>query len=320
MNTTVTKDETATKSDLLKIWFKAARPAFHSVGIVPFALGSILVWKITSSFNWPVFIWGEIAVILIMLSTYYNGEFHDMKEDKLSGEMEKNKFSGGSQVMFEGKIRTRSVKIAGYVTIIMAMMIGLLLQFYYKTGDLTIALGTLGIIAGFFYSKPPFRWVESGFGEILIGFCYGWLPVAVAFYIQAGKINDIVHWISIPVACTIFNVILINEFPDYPADSLAGKTTMTVRLGKEKASVIYILVTFIGILFFVLSTSQGIAKTGLLYYIPIFIISLILSVMMYMKKYQNRKLLEIMCALTIVTNLGTCLVYILAIWLLGLTI
>jgi 1,4-dihydroxy-2-naphthoate octaprenyltransferase len=314
MDTEALSNVNIPRSKIIKDWFKAARPPFHTVGVLPFILGSVLAWKMVPNFNWPVFILGVIAVILIMLTTYYNGEFYDMKEDELSGKMEKNKFSGGSQVMFEGSIKTKNVKIVGYITVILAMLIGVIIQFYYKTGYLTIPLGALGIIAGFFYSKPPFRWVESGFGELMIGFCYGWLPVAVSFYLQSGKIYDVVHWISVPIACTIFNVILINEFPDYPADSLAKKTNITVRFGKERASVIYIVVTFLGWLFFAISLFRGIPNIAFLFYLPIFVISLILSILMLLKKYQNRKTLEIMCALTIVTNLGTSIVYILAIW------
>jgi len=62
-------------------------------------------------------------------------------------------------------------------------VIGLILQFYYKTGPWTIPLGVIGMITGFFYSTPPPRWVKRGIGELLIGFCYGWLPVAAAFYL-----------------------------------------------------------------------------------------------------------------------------------------
>jgi len=279
----------------------------------PFILGAVLAWRTYEVFNWPVFILSAIAVVLIMLSTYYGGEYHDLKGDKLSAEMERNAFSGGTQVIIKNLLPHKQAQIASYIAIAQAGVIGLILQFYYKTGSWTIPLGVIGMIAGFFYSTPPLRWVKRGVGELLIGFCYGWLPVAAAFYLQAGTIDNIVHWISVPIACTIFNVILINEFPDYPADLIEGKKNLVIRLGKNTAALLYIAMTVIAWTAFGLSVSQGLPAVTFLFYLPVFILSLLLIVLMSKKDYLNRKRLELICGLTIVVNLGTSLGYILAV-------
>ncbi|HEU18510.1 MAG TPA: prenyltransferase [Deltaproteobacteria bacterium] len=299
----------------IKLWVLLSRPPFLLVGVLPFALGSILAWSLHEIFNWPVFIWGMAAVILIMLSTYYSGEYHDLTGDKLSAEMERNAFSGGTQVIVKNLLPPEQVRIAGYVTIVLAGVVGIILNGYYKTGTWTIPFGIIGIIAGFFYSTPPLRWVTRGIGELLIGFCYGWLPVAVAFYLQTGKIDDIVHWISVPMACTIFNVILINEFPDYPADLCERKKNLVVRLGKNRASFIYITMTVIAWFAFAAAVNQGMPAVALILYLPVFMIGFLLVVLMSREKYLDRKWLELICALTIVINLGSTLAYILGICL-----
>lgn len=309
--------ESGVTSSTLKGWVQLSRPPFHLVGIFPFVLGSILSFHLYGTFNLSVFLLGIAAVVLIMLSTYYNGEFYDMKEDRLSAELERNTFSGGSQAILKKLLVPEHARIGGYVTIALAVVLGLILQFYYKTGAWTIFLGTLGIFAGFFYSAPPFRWVQRGVGELLIGFCYGWLPVAVSFYLQTGSISGLVNWISIPVAATIFNVILINEFPDYPADVMVDKRNLVVRMGKEKAVYLYVAMTILTWVAYFLSVKKGVPSKALLFFSPFFLISFVLSVLMLRKKYLNRKMLEVMCGLTIVVNLGTSLSYILAIWLKG---
>jgi 1,4-dihydroxy-2-naphthoate octaprenyltransferase len=309
-----TKD-TISKGETIKGWIQLSRPPFQLVGILPFILGTVLAWRRYDIFNWPVFIWSVIAVVLIMLSTYYGGEYHDLKEDKLSAEMERNVFSGGTQVIPKDLLPHKQAKIASYIAIALAGVIGLILQFYYKTGSWTIPLGVIGMIAGFFYSTPPLRWVKRGIGELLIGFCYGWLPVATAFYLQAGTIDNIVHWISIPIACTIFNVILINEFPDYPADLIEGKKNLVIRLGKNAAALLYIAMTVIAWIAFGLSVSQGLPAVTFLFYLPVFLVGLILVVLMSRRNYLDRKRLELICGLTIVVNLGSSLAYTLAIWL-----
>ena len=306
---------TMPRRETIKRWLQLSRPPFHLVGVMPFILGAILAWRMHGVFNWPVFILSTIAVVLIMLSTYYGGEYHDLKGDKLSAEMERNAFSGGTQVVVKDLLPHKQVKTASYIAIALAGAIGLILQFYYKTGPLTIPLGVIGILAGFFYSTPPLRWVKRGVGELLIGFCYGWLPVASAFYLQAGTIDNIVHWISMPIAFTIFNVILINEFPDYPADLIEGKKNIVVRLGKKTAAFLYIAMTIFAWIAFGLAATRGLPAVTPFFYLPVFMTALLLVVLMSKKNYLDRKRLDLICGLTIAVNLGSSLAFILAVGL-----
>jgi len=57
----------------LKAWISLSRPPFHSVGIFPFILGALLAWRYEGHLDWIILGWGIIAVIFIMLSTYYSG-------------------------------------------------------------------------------------------------------------------------------------------------------------------------------------------------------------------------------------------------------
>lgn len=303
----------------IKIWLQLSRLPFHLVGVLPFILGMVLAWRITGSFNLSVFIISIIAVVLIMLSTYYAGEYYDLHVDRLSAGMEKNAFSGGTQVIVRNLIPHNHARIASYVTIALACIIGVILQFYYKTGLWTIPLGVSGTISGFYYSTPPMRWVKRGIGESLIGYCYGWLPVAASFYLQSGGIAEIVHWVSVPIACTIFNVILINEFPDYPADIIEGKRNLVVRLGKGVSAFIYIAMTAIALLSFGFSMTKGLPSITLLFCFPFLLIALALIYLMAKKDYLNRNRLELICGLTIVVNFGISLAYILGVCLRGVS-
>jgi 1,4-dihydroxy-2-naphthoate polyprenyltransferase len=303
--------------ETINAWIKLSRLPFHLVGIFPFLLGTYLSYRTYNQFNLPVFAFGLAAVILIMLCTHFGGEYCDIIEDRLTATMEKNAFSGGSQIIAQNVLPHEYANIASHIALLLVIIIGLIIQFYFNTGKWTIPLGIIGLVSGYFYSQMPIRFVAKGVGEILIGFNYGWLPVAVSYYLQSGMIDNIVHWISLPIACTIFNVILINEFPDYPADLISKKNNLVVRLGKEKAAYLYIFMSIASWFTFVLSLKQGLPFYALIFYAPIFLISLFVTVMMIKKGYLNRKLLETMCGLSIVMNLGTVLSYIVAVWLKG---
>jgi len=301
----------------LKGWITLARIPFHSVGVLPFCLGAVLAWRTLGTFNWPVFIWSILAVILIMLSTYLAGEYSDLEEDRLSAQMERNRFSGGSQAVVQGMVPRNHSRAGSYIALVLAGTIGILLRFGYHTGSWTIPFGIVGMIAGFFYSTEPIRWVKRGLGEVLIGFSYGWLPVSASFYLQTSGLTPMVHWMSIPVALSIFNVILINEFPDYPADLVSGKRNLTVRIGKKAASLIYTAVSVAGVILCTIPVTAGLSLRTIPLLAPAAVLSLIVTMGMISGKYTDRGLLEKMCGATIVINLLYTAAYMTSLWIWG---
>lgn len=286
-------------------WLKLSRPAFHLVGILPFILGTILAWRIERVFHTSVCILGILAVISVMLSTYYAGEYSDYREDAISKRIFKSRFAGGTGVIQDGIISGREARYATIIALISSCIIGIILQFCFDTGPYTIPLGILGVTSGFFYSSRPVRLVTRGVGEILIGFCYGWLPIATAFYIQTGYLHQLVHWMGLPVGLTIFNVILLNEFHDYPADRATGKRNILVRLGIQRGIVLYALVSVLAWTAMVYTIYAGVPVKALYLYIPVIILSAVVTGGLFMRKDKNSITLETLCGLNIAVNLGT---------------
>lgn len=296
----------------LKTWLALARAPFHSVGVLPFILGTALAWKTGQSVNLAVFGMGLTAVVLIMLTTYLNGECNDIEEDTLVGQLGPHPFSGGSEVLVRQEVPAAWVKTVSYVAVGLAAFLGLMIWIGFRTGSWTIPLGAAGMVAGFYYSARPLRWVEWGIGELLIGFCYGWLTVASAFYIQTGRLIPLVHWMALPIALTIFNVILINEFPDYPADRAVNKANLVVRLGPGRARYVYSAAAVLSWVLFVLAVRQGLPARAYLFYLPVVAASATVVALLFRHRDQERATLLVMCGLTILTNLGTTLAFLLA--------
>ncbi|MDQ7826819.1 MAG: prenyltransferase [Candidatus Eremiobacteraeota bacterium] len=292
------------KAGTLQDWAALARLPFHTVGVFPFILGSVLAWRETGAFNWPVILWGTLAVILIMAATYLAGEYYDYDVDTLSGKMEKNRFSGGSGVLQKGIMPRHYPLVASIVSLGAAAAIGIVIQLVYRTGPLTIPMGAFGIVCGYFYSTRPIRWSARGVGEILIGICYGWLTVATSYYLQTGIITPFVTLVSFPIGFTIFNVILINEFPDYPADMEDGKKTLVVRFGKEKSAVFYMLASLGAWISYILIAVAWPSFTALYAGLPFLLLSVATTLEVARGDWRRRENLERICAKTIVINLG----------------
>ncbi len=302
----------------LRAWLVLSRLPFHSVGVLPFVLGAVLAWRLEGTFRWDVFVWGALGVVLVMLSTYTAGEYWDVKEDTLSAKKEiASRFAGGSGMIAKGILPRRAALMMSILALVLASGVGVLLQFGYRTGVWTIPFGAIGMVGGFFYSTRPLRWVSRGWGEVWIAFCYGWLPVAVSYYLQVGTIDRLIHWLAVPIGLTIFNVILLNEYPDYEADLAANKRNLLARLGRERAAVLYAIVHLAAVGVVGVSLTQGVPLQALWFCLPILLLSVVLVTLVMRGRWRDPLALERLCGANLVVNLGTTAAFILSLGVFG---
>ncbi|HWQ66532.1 MAG TPA: prenyltransferase [Methanospirillum sp.] len=288
-----------------------SRLPFHAVGVLPFILGTLLATHDGYQIQPAVLGLGILGTVFIMLATYYSGEFFDQEEDTRSGQAEKSRFSGGSQAIQLGLVHPNHVIWAAFLALGIAGCIGVIIWLGLGTGPLTIPLGALGMAGGFLYSAKPIRWVSRGLGEIWIAFCYGWLPVAAAYYLQSGEIPVSVTLLSIPIALSIFAVILMNEFADYDVDKETGKRNLLVRFGTQNGAYVYA-----GACLGAASTAGILAiqfPSGYVMVPPI-LLGTILSALMLKGGWKRASMREWLCGGTLLLNLGITGAYIAALW------
>src|SRR4030042_6560591 len=120
-------------------WITLFRLGATARGVLPFILGAVIAWSQGNDISWVILVLSSIAVICIMLMTFLVNEYYDYETDLANKEF--HKLSGGSRVLPMGLIPRHHSIIAAYVFLAIAVVIGLLLYFYYKTGPLTIPLG-----------------------------------------------------------------------------------------------------------------------------------------------------------------------------------
>ncbi len=225
-----------TKRELLS-WLTLFRLGATARGVLPFLLGAVIAWSQGYDINLVILVISSVAVICIMLMTFLINEYYDYETDLANKEF--HMLSGGSRILPMGLIPRQHSRIAAYIVLAIAVVIGLLLFFYFKTGPLTIPLGVLAIIIGYFYTAKPLQWSYHGLGEIGIWFTCGWLATITGYYLQTGHLDAVATLASLPGATSVFLLILINEVPDINSDRLSGKNNLAVRLGKERTGILY---------------------------------------------------------------------------------
>jgi 1,4-dihydroxy-2-naphthoate octaprenyltransferase len=147
-------------------------------------------------------------------------------------------FSGGSRFIQQGVLSPKATLWTGLACLGLGAGIGLVIVAW--TGSVFIlGLGLAGVLGGFFYTARPIQLGYRGVGEPVIGVLFGLLPVYGSYYLQAGRVDSLPLLPALIVGALIFEVILINEFPDFQADAQVGKRTLVVSLGIPASAWVY---------------------------------------------------------------------------------
>ena len=222
----------------LAIWLKELRAPFFTASIVPVLLGTAVAWHTSGEFNLLYFIATLIAGMSLHAGANVSNDYFDFKNgsDNINTEFIRP-FCGGSRMIQDKIMSPREVLIESIVCYVIAVAIGIWL--IYERGPMILILGIIGAFFGFFYTAPPFKFVSRGIGEIVIALNFGVLMTLGTFFVQTGSVSLEPIIASLPIAILIALILYINEFPDYSADKRAGKRHLVVRLGKERAAILY---------------------------------------------------------------------------------
>ncbi|MCX7912697.1 MAG: prenyltransferase [Dehalococcoidales bacterium] len=239
-------------------WLTLFRLGAVARGVLPFLLGVFIAWSQGYDINVAVLLVSTIAVALVMLMTFLVNEYYDYDTDVINKDY--HSLSGGSRVLVMGLIPRRYALIAAFICFLLAGALGLLLHFHYRTGPLTLPLGILAVLIGYFYTGKPVQLAYHGWGEIAIWFSCGWLATMTGYYLQTGRMDTTTTLVSLPGATSVFLVILMNEIPDIKSDRMSGKNNLAVRLGTERSIVLYTVLLLLCYLNIVIIAFFGVPK------------------------------------------------------------
>jgi 1,4-dihydroxy-2-naphthoate octaprenyltransferase len=237
----------------ISAWIEIQELPKHIAVVFRIALGGVLAWYATGQFNWSVFLITLLSVFFIADGAFISNEYFDYETDRinngrLGGSQQGITSTGGTRVLVGGLIKRRQALIASIIFFMLAMPLGVILQYGLHTGPYTIALGAAGMLIGWFYTAPPVKAAYRGLGEIFMMLGYGLLIITI-YYTQAGW-----SWLPVIVASTQFAAVpaikLLRAFPDAEADASVGKRTLAVIFGKESMSCVYIILVITAIVLF----------------------------------------------------------------------
>lgn len=205
-------------------WVLGARPRTLPAAIAPVVVASALAGP---DFNWfraalalKVGVWLQIGV-----------NFANDYSDGVKG-TDANRI-GPTRLVASGLATAKSVKMAAYISFLIASIAGVWLALL--TSPILIAIGILAIAAAWGYTGGKNPYGYNGLGELSVFIFFGLVATVGTYYAQTEKITVLSFIVAIPMGALACAILAVNNIRDRAQDELVGKRTVAVRLGDAKA-------------------------------------------------------------------------------------
>ena len=187
------------------------------------------------------FIAALLGSILIQIGTNLANDYSDARrgadtDDRL----------GPVRVTAGGLVPPRQVLIATYVTFGLAVVCGLYLVF--AAGIELLFVGVASIAAGVLYTGGPKPYGYEGLGEVFVFLFFGIAAVSGSAFAQLEAWPTEAFVLAVPVGLLAAAILVVNNVRDMDTDKRAGKRTLAVRLGRERARTVYGLMLYVAYL------------------------------------------------------------------------
>ena len=220
------------------LWVRMARPGF----LVVTAIGCVL--GMASAQAAGAFTSAALACVTVVLALMLHAAANMLNDhaDAINGADAANTqglypFTGGSRMVQTGQVDAQDMHRVAWVLLTLVAVAGVWLAA--RTGWALLGLGLAGMALGWVYSMPPLALMARGLGEVAVGLAWG-LVVVGADYVQRGQFSWQAAAVAAGFAALVANILIGNGLPDAPSDAAVGKRTMVVRLGTQRAAMVYL--------------------------------------------------------------------------------
>lgn len=243
----------------LKTWLQAARLRTLPLAIATIILGTLLA-VYYGSFKADVLILSILTAINYqVLSNFANDLGDGQKGTDINRQGEK-------RAIASGEISVQQMKRAVVLFTILSLLSGTYLSIL-ATQNLPlfitigfILLGALATVAALTYTMGKRAYGYSGWGDFFVLVFFGWVGVLGANFLHT---NAVILPLFLPASAVGFlamGVLNLNNMRDINNDAAAGKNTLVVKMGLQKAKRYHLVLLSMAVVFqtiFVLVTQPG---------------------------------------------------------------
>jgi 1,4-dihydroxy-2-naphthoate polyprenyltransferase len=224
----------------LRLWLMAARPRTLPASVSPVLVGTALAGS-EGTLRPVAFAAALVGSVFIQVGANLSNDYSDARrgadaEDRL----------GPVRVTAGGLMPPRRVLVGTWVAFGIAVAAGGYLVAV--AGWELLLVGAASILAGVLYTGGPRPYGYEGLGEVFVFLFFGVVAVAGSYFVQAERLRWEAFALSVPVGLLAASILIVNNIRDIETDRRAGKRTLAVKLGRERARVLFAVVVLAALL------------------------------------------------------------------------
>ena len=223
----------------MRSWVLAARPATLPAGIAPVLVGSALAIA-ADVFRWDAFIITLIAAVLIQIGVNYANDVADGTRGTDANRI------GPTRAVAAGLITPTQMWKGIGVVFGLAAVAGLYLV--WLGGPWILVIGVLSIAAALGYTNGPIPYGYYGLGELFVFIFFG-LVATVGTRFVFDRTVESGAWVGgVAMGLLASAILLANNIRDIDTDTVAGKRTLTVMVGRQNSVLLFAACALGGVL------------------------------------------------------------------------
>ncbi|RDC63364.1 1,4-dihydroxy-2-naphthoate octaprenyltransferase [Adhaeribacter pallidiroseus] len=240
----------------MKAWVLAFRLRTLPLALASIGMGSFLA-ATRGKFNLSVVILCGLTTVLLQVLSNLANDYGDSQHGADSQHRE-----GPQRAVQTGVITAAEMKKAIYLTSFLSFLSGiLLLCLAFGTSGLYLffiflTIGLLCIWAAVSYTAGNNPYGYAGFGDIAVFVFFGLVGVLGTYFLQTGELESIMLLPAFSLGFFSTGVLNINNIRDIRSDALAGKRSVPVRLGPQRARIYHWFLLGAGLVCAVVYVSQ----------------------------------------------------------------
>ena len=180
--------------------------------------------------------WCALGALVVALAIQIGTNYANDYSDGIRGTDDVR--VGPVRLVASGLATPSAVKRAALGCFGVAAVVGLGLA--WATSWWILAVGGACLLAGWFYTGGPRPYGYAGLGELFVFVFFGLVATVGTFYVQTLELGVTVVWFAgAAVGLVATALLLANNLRDIGTDTVSGKRTLAVRLGRSRAGWLY---------------------------------------------------------------------------------
>lgn len=225
-------------------WIMAARPATLPAAVGPVLIGASSAWR-DGEFALLPFVVVLFCALAIQVGVNYANDLADAEKGA-----DTEARIGPVRAVSAGMITAGDMRRGIAITFGVAALGGIYLIWY--AGWPIFVIGVVSIIAALGYTNGPIPYGYYGLGELFVFIFFGLVATAGTRYVFSPSVPSAVWTGGVVMGLLAAAILEANNVRDIDTDREAGKRTLAVMLGRERARTLYVatvISAFVVILF-----------------------------------------------------------------------